>query len=702
MLIENTSLHLVAPATLEEVQKELSSFLGSPSKNLQDFITKIAIDGGTSNLTHPVQALPIFRTSNTSGYNYTYNKQMVAYLRFGITTSGYFVVQTLMLNAQSSWVSHYFHSDGSYAFSEGPISHTFAQNSESIMESNCPIISHLYNILSDEYLAVKEGKETNTKRVRSIETSLQRLNKTRSSELSISKGMNDEAINQLNAKMMEIDLDPVYTWKERHQLIRNLKEERSKLISTKKRAHQKNIFNYTLPLFAHDLKDAGIRFFKRPLNNFFGILERICIDPIRWFFKVVRSNMGYSVALAIYSPFTYFFITQPMNPHATFAVGKVRSAYIATVESIEHALGIEDKKVEIKPTATGIVLNAAATASASSRGMLLTTDVPEVDNQTWDDRMNNFKNMQNSYESNMESAPRMGRLEQMETQLNWPLIVESAWNETERYANFLNFIETNSKDYLPSFVQFVKAEKARTEQAQLYLWDRNIRFILDHPFTLMDQSKDQTQLDYYVGRAFIQLRDMTNTLIGRYKGLAMPKGYEAISQLAAHFESDYKTNGSVLERLKNNSKLFAQKDKTDSQELREYMKRQWEILYLLQSRAQEGAVHALQMQVWSVRNAVWIIQSLYSSKHEEMSSLAFQMKPGAMINKLTANPSFKRIDSQYESLFHMMVLEYTSIRKEIGEELKNDIEATQRKTLIDGVENFLKERDALLKGANLL
>ncbi len=702
MLIENNTLHLVEPATIEEVQVELGKFLGSPSKSLQDFITKVAMDGGTKHLTHSVQALPVFRTANTSGYNFTFNKKMIAYIRFGITTSGYFVVQSLLLNANASWVSHYYHADGTYAFSEGPITHTFSSNSETLMETDCPIVNHLYNILSDEYLAVKEGKETNSKRVFSIEKSLQRLSNTRSSELSVSKGISDPAIDQLNQKMMQIDLDPVYTWKERHLLIGKLKEERSILLLTKKRAHKKSIFNYSLPIIAHDFIAAFQRFIKRPLSNFLGLLELICIDPIRWFFKVVRSNMGYSVALAIYSPFTYFFITQPMNPHATFAVGKVRSAYIQTVGAVEHVLGIEDKKVETKPNVTGLAINPLATAQASSRGMLLSTDVPEVNTQSWDDRMSNFKTMQNSYESNMESAPRMGRLEQMETQLNWPLIVESAWNETERYTSFLNFIESNSKDYLPSYVQFVKAEKARTEQVQLYLWDRNIRFILDHPFTMMDQSKDQTQLDHYVGRAFIQLRNMTNTLVSRYKGLQMPQGYEAISQLASHFETDYQANGSVLERLKNNSKLFSQKDKLDSEELRTYMKRQWEILYLLQSRAQEGAVHALQMQVWSVRNVVFIIQSLYSTKREEMSSLAFSMKPGAAVNKLTANPSFRAIDSQYESLFHMMVLEYASIRKEIGEELKNDIESTQRKTLIDSVENFLKERDTLLKGANLL
>jgi hypothetical protein len=103
-----------------------------------------------------------------------------------------------------------------------------------------------------------------------------------------------------------------------------------------------------------------------------------------------------------------------------------------------------------------------------------------------------------------------------------------------------------------------------------------------------------------------------------------------------------------------------------------------------------------------VRNAVWILQSLFSAKREELSILALSMKPGAPISKIANNQNLKHIDSQYEALFHMMVLEYSSIRQELGEQLKNDIEAVQRKTLIDGVENFLKERDTLLKETNLM
>jgi hypothetical protein len=218
----------------------------------------------------------------------------------------------------------------------------------------------------------------------------------------------------------------------------------------------------------------------------------------------------------------------------------------------------------------------------------------------------------------------------------------------------------------------------------------------------MDQSKEQTQFDYYIGRAFINLRDMTNELSKRFKGLPIPAGYQNIAQMAQNFELDYKKNGSVLERLKNNSKVFAQKDPSSTQELRSYMQRQWEVLYLLQNKTQEGSNNGLQLYVWSVRNTVGLLQSLYSSKREEASLLSLSFRKGAIVNKLSTNNSFKKIDSQYESLYHMMVLEYASIRKEIGESLKNDIESTQRKKILTGVESFLKERDTLLKGANLL
>jgi len=690
------------PTPVEESIQELSNLLIKPNPDLIEGLSALAIDGGVALLPHEVKALPIFRTHLTSGFNYAAETKMLAYVRFGVTTSNYIVLQSLILDGISSWVSHYYTIDGKYAFSEGPITHTFAEHGNKLMEANCPILNHIYNILSQEYAKTSEGK-TNTRLVHTLEQVLRRVHRIRAQELSISKGIHDPAIRSVNDQLMEVELDPVYTWKERRNLFASLKEERSELIRTKKRAHKKSFRRYTLPLLVYDAKAAFIRFQRRPWSNFLGFLETLFIDPIRWFIGVVKSNMGYSVALAIYSPFTFFFITQPMNPHAMWAVGKVRNAYIESVDAVRNVFTTQN--------AAGTAVVAAIPSGSAKNyselkpaipGMLLSSDAPDVATQSWDERMSNFKAMQISYEENMEIAPRLGRLEQMETQLNWPLIVESAWLETERYLSFLNFVEFNQNDYTPEFVNFIRAEKARVDQVQLYLWDRNVRFILDHPFTMMDQSGEQTQMDYYVGRSFLMLRDMTNNLAMKHKGLPLPAGFDSIMKLAQMFEADYKSGGSVLDRLKNNSKLFQQKNSLDTAELRSYMKRQWEVLYLLQNHAQEASNFGLQVYIWSVRNTVYTLQSLYSTKREELSMIALNFKKGAIVNKLTNNLAFKQMDSQYEALYHMMVLEYASVRKEIGESLKKDIDSVQRRKIIEGVEAFLKERDTLLKNANLI
>ncbi len=688
---------------VDESTRELTVLFKNPPKKLGEFINTLAFDGGTSLLSFPVKALPVFRTHHTSGFNYALETKMLAYVRFGITTTNYLVVQFLILDGSSEWASHYYSPDGMYAFSEGPLTHTFKENGELLMEAHCPILNHIYNVLAAEYQVTSEGK-ANTKLIHTLERALRRIQRTREEELSLSLGVKDPAISECNKRLMKVELDPVYKWQERKTLFAAIKEERSKLIYTKRRAHRKTFFRYTLPLIATDIKAAGERFVARPYNNTLGLLETLFIKPIRWFFGVVRSNMGYSVALAIYSPFTFFFITQPMNPHAMWAVGKVRTAYIETTEAVKNILEPSTKMVvaaSVAPT-NGPKKNYSELKPAFGN-LLVSSDVNEVATQSWEERMSNFKQMQISYEENMEIAPRFGRLEQMETQLNWPLIIESTWLETERYLDFLNFVEFNKNDYQPEFVTFIEAEKARTDQVQLYLWDRNVRFILDHPYTMMDQSNEQTQNDYYVGRAFIMLRDMTNNLSFKHKNMPMPAGYDSIMKLAQKYDADYKNNGaSVLDRLKSNSKLFGQADPKSTAELRSYMKRQWEVLYLLQNHAQEASNNGLQLYNWSIRNAVWILQSMYSTKREEMSIVAMNFKKGNIVNKLSTNLNFKRMDSQYEALFHNMMLEYTSVRKEIGEGLKNDIESVQRKEILNGVETFLKDRDTLLRNAHLI
>lgn len=690
-----------------DVLGELESLLTQPAKHVQDVLRTLIFGGQGGLLQSPVDFLPVFRSTETSGYNLSLNRKVLAHVRFGVTTSNYFVIQSRLQTANAGWVSHYYHPNGKYAFSEGPISHQFAQHPVTNMEPRCPVVNHLYNILAHQYTEACT-QETQTELIHTIETLIRNAYRNRKHDFSVSQGALDLSLVELRNKMNAVETDPVYRWKEKHQWIKKYKTQRAEVIGVKRRAHRLSRWHFLPALWFQDFRDLLSRFGKNPVENTLGALDRLLLDPIRWFFGVVRNNMGYSIALAIYSPFTFFFITQPMNPHAMWAVGNVRSAYLETTETIRGWFGSASPVTSIAksttPTTTKASIPALAASSTQSviLGIPLTTNQSKLDDQSWDDRMSRFKALQISYEKNMEAAPRFGRLEQMETQLNWPMIIEGAWLETERYLSFVNFILANSKDYAAGFNQFVKAEKERAEQVQLYLWDKNVRFILDHPYTLMNQNGEQTQHDYYVGRSFILLRDMTQALAARHQGLAMPKGFENIQALAQKFESEYQNGGSVLDRLRANSKVFAQKDQLNTDELRAYMKRQWEILYLLQNKAQEAANMGLQMYVWSVRNTAYLLQSLYSSKREELSMVALSFKKGAAVNKLSDNLTFKRVDAQFEALHHMLVLEFASLQKEFNEALPEDLETTQRKKIISGVESFLKERDQLLKSSNLL
>ena len=57
-----------------------------------------------------------------------------------------------------------------------------------------------------------------------------------------------------------------------------------------------------------------------------------------------------------------------------------------------------------------------------------------------------------------------------------------------------------------------------------------------------------------------------------------------------------------------------------------------------------------------------------------------------------------QIEPLYEQLFHMMNLEFASIKPELSQRLAQDIDFQQRKVVIDSVEAFLKDRETVLKG----
>lgn len=563
----------------------------------------------------------------------------------------------------------------------------------------CPILNFLYQIASEEYPS-PERSASNTRLLHTIEKTLRALDGLPPPLPSIHLGLADPAFIRLLDRMLEVERDPVHTWKERQDLIKALKSERRILIYTKRRVHGTHGLMVSFSLSLYDLRGNWDRFRLRPWSNLLGWMDALILDPVRWFFKIVRGNMGYSIALAIYSPFTFFFITQPMNPHAMWAVGRVRTAYLDALEHLGKATGNTHSThtAQSEPQTK----ESLPRSIPSPTGFPLMGDLPEHANQSWEERMSQFKAMQIAYEENLEIAPRMGRLEHMESQLNWPITAESAWIETERYLQLTSFLLANSSDYDSDFIAWVKNEEQRAVHVELYLWDRLTRFILDHPYTLMDESNEQHGQTVYVGRAFSLLRNMTQNLGNRFPGLRPHGDYSRIFRLSERFEQDRKDGKGVLDRLQRNLPLFQADRLPDPIEIRRKMKRQWETLYLLENRAQEAALSGLQLYVWSIRNAIHILQSLYSTRRFDLSHLALVLKRGATPSKLTKNPDFESTESQYEALLHLMILEFSSVKKELGEALQKDIEAVQRTRIIEEWKTSLQEREKLLLKKDLI
>ncbi len=625
--------------------------------------------------------------------------------------------------------------------------HTFTSDLEALrvlyvnnleIELTCPILNHMYNFLDLEYTAASEGK-SRTELVHSVESFLRTLIQSKIIRLPIRDRADDPAINNVYNKILKVERDPVLTWEERQLVFVAYKETLNKIIATKCRAHRRSHASLRPGLVKKNLNNFLERFIARPMNNSRGIFYRYTVGKVLWFFRTVKDNLGYSVALAVYGPFTYYFITMPMNPHAMSAVGRVRTAYIDTKSQISQLLTSEaTKNVAVASTPVKTITQTVSTTKSSTMApvsatgpaimdnviypsvvtdkavaqsvdlgdgkrenfvpqrmnMLLSTDVSQVNDATWLDRMSNFKQLQIAYEENIEYASRMGRLEQLETQYNFPMQVEATWEELERYNNLIFKLREENPNLSAKMKQFLFNEVTRTQQLELYLWDRLARFILDQKYVMLDEDKEQKRNDYYVGRAFVFMQEMTKVLSWRYKDFKKPAGFEKIEKLAAFYEKTRKEEGSVMKNIVANSDLYKQKDVYSTKEFRGYMKRQWEILFLQNSKAEEASNMGLNMYIWSVRNTVWILQSIYSAKRDEIALLIKRDASGQLYSSAELYQR-SRSSMLYETLLHNLTLEYVGIREEIMKRLGKDIESTQRMTVLNNIREFLVDRDKL-------
>ena len=129
------------PSRREQCMEELRGFLVRPARTFEEMISAIALDGGTALVSSQIHALPVMRSEGTAGFNYSLGAKMLAYVRVGLTTSGHWMVQALMLDGSSSWITHHFTADGRFAFSEGPSTRSFEIIPSLVFETACPIVS---------------------------------------------------------------------------------------------------------------------------------------------------------------------------------------------------------------------------------------------------------------------------------------------------------------------------------------------------------------------------------------------------------------------------------------------------------------------------------------------------------------------------------------------------------------------------------
>jgi hypothetical protein len=731
--------------------------------NIRPFLETILQDGGGNLYAVTGEINPIYNNNGMSGFEYKEEDGIIAEVTVGLILggSGYALKRILRSSGEVYERHDYFNVEGECTFSSDKEALRSVIVDFHQMDLTCPILNHFYNYLSLEYTNATEGK-SQTKMVHSVESFLKTVYKSKLVSLPIKERSDDPAITNIYNRILAAEMDPVLTWEERQLVFKNYRKDLKKVLDTKIRAHKLSYFLFMMSLSSKSFGNFLARIIARPISNFNGLLYRYTIGKVIWFFQTVKNNLGYSVALAVYGPFTYYFITMPMNPHAMQAVGKVRSTYIdaktqlsSIIDRGEFAFNdfrnndahaTDEKTSTVKATAPvapvqsspSEAMDTVSTQAAAPElkvnpneailaniitpssvaiyagkpllirmgngstekatpallNMPLSTDSDNVNKTSWSERMSNFKQLQIAYEENIEYASRMGRLEQLETQYNFPMQIEATWEELERYNNMIFKLREENPNLSAKMKQYLANEVDRTQQLELYLWDRMGRFILDQVYVMLDQDNEQKRNDYYVGRSFVFMEEMTNVLSWRYKDLKKPEGYEKIKKLSETYSKARKEYGTVLKNLHANSNLFKQKDVYDTKEFRSHMKRQWEILFLQNSKAEEASNMGLNMYIWSVRNTAWVLQSIYSAKREELALLINRDVSG---NGLTPAEMLSRskVSMLYETLLHNLTLEYVGIREEIMNRIGKDIESSQRMIVIDNLKEFLSDREKL-------
>lgn len=667
---------------------EIVNLVMSQAMTLEERLACVlSSNGGKNTLSDEVKVDDIHFFNGMCGYNYWEGDNLIAQLHMGTLVSGTYVIfKKTNIDGEVKECYDYYDQKGNFFYQSETLDGQCTTYSSISMDPSSPFINHIYNILHTEY----EGTTFNygnTGRIKFLEDILNNFFKDDNYTLSANAGLKDKALAQIGKEIIGIENDAVLKWTERQTIFKQLKEVRTKILSTKRRTHNFQYMLYDVAIMSTDIKLKFKTFKQNPLNNFIGSFYKHTLGNLFWFINTVKSNLGYSVAMAIYGPFTFYFVTQPMNPHAMWAVGKVRNSYIQVTKAFEPKMPEESLVADYDEETVNSSIDSVSTKQAAPKKLVYAGK-----KISWDDRMSNFKGMQVSFEEAMVFAERMGRIEQFETQFNFPLTTEAAWMEMEQYLEQIDGIIQYNKNLDAKYITFLNNEKERTIELEFYLWQKMGQFFLDHPYIVVDEEKEQTERNYYLGRQFVFFQKMSEKLSDL--GIAnSPETHKDIEKLAKKFSKMKVEGNSVLDTLRKNSKLFKQKNYLSSEEQRSYMKRHWEVLFMQQNKKQEASSFSLQAYTTSVRNAIWLLQTIYSSKRGELWKLTanYNLDNTAM-KKQEANP----MTNEYlENMFNNMAMEFVSIKKEMVENLPGDSEAQLRKNVINNIKSYIMERDKL-------
>jgi hypothetical protein len=172
-----------------------------------------------------------------------------------------------------------------------------------------------------------------------------------------------------------------------------------------------------------------------------------------------------------------------------------------------------------------------------------------------------------------------------------------------------------------------------------------------------------------------------------------PKTHKNVIALANRFKKMKIEGNTVLDTLRKNSKIFQQKNFLSSEEHRDYMKRHWEVLFMQQNKKQEASSFSLQAYTWSVRNAIWLLQTIYSAKRSELYKFVANYNLDNMSSE--KEQASDAMNEYLANMFNNLVMEYVSIKKEMVENLPGDPEFRLRENVIHNIKAYLTERDKL-------